>query len=346
MNGGTSGSVSGAGSPIVVGGLSNGKTYTCTVTGRDKRTARETASPASAARRAEHDPVDTGTADGRRRQWPGERDLRRAVRRRESDHRLRRRLHILERWAHGISERAGSPIVVTGLANGKTYTCTLTTTNVHGTSPASPVSAPVVPNRVPDPPSQPTAGPGNAQISVSFTAPFDGGSPITGYTADCVSSNGGSPGSQDGATSPILVTGLSNGKSYTCTVFATNANGDGAPSAASTAAVPSTIPSRRRNPQARRATRRSPCRSRHRTTEVSAITGFGASVRVVERRRGRFGDRRNVADRRRRTDQREVVHVHGDGDERERSGSRVAGVGGGDPEHHPVGTGAAGRRDR
>jgi len=55
---------------------------------------------------------------------------------------------------------------------------------------------------------------------------------VTGYTASCTSSDGGTPGSQAGATSPIIVTGLTDGKTYTCTVTATNAVGTGAASAA------------------------------------------------------------------------------------------------------------------
>lgn len=65
--------------------------------------------------------------------------------------------------------------------------------------------------------------------TVSFTAPFDGGSAITGYTV--TSSPGGITGT--GASSPINVTGLTNNTDYTFTVTATNAVGTGPASAAS-----------------------------------------------------------------------------------------------------------------
>jgi hypothetical protein len=74
---------------------------------------------------------------------------------------------------------------------------------------------------------------------VAFTAPgSDGGSAITGYTA--TSSPGGFTGS--GASSPITVTGLTNGTAYTFTVTATNAVGTGTASAASNSVTPATTP--------------------------------------------------------------------------------------------------------
>src|SRR6202040_4390668 len=79
-----------------------------------------------------------------------------------------------------------------------------------------------------------TATAGNAEASVSFTAPAStGGSAITSYNATCGSQ------SVSGTASPITVTGLSNGTSYTCTVTASNAQGVSAPSAASNSVTPS-----------------------------------------------------------------------------------------------------------
>ncbi len=80
-----------------------------------------------------------------------------------------------------------------------------------------------------------TASPGNASASVSWTAPFNGGSPITGYTV--TSDPAGGTGSTVGATS-TTVTGLSNGVSYTFTVTATNAIGTSDPSAPSNSVTP------------------------------------------------------------------------------------------------------------
>ena len=72
---------------------------------------------------------------------------------------------------------------------------------------------------VPDAPTIGAVTPGNTSAQVAFTPPGnDGGSPITGYTV--TSSPGGITAT--GASSPILVTGLSNGTEYTFTVHATN----------------------------------------------------------------------------------------------------------------------------
>ncbi|MBD9369256.1 fibronectin type III domain-containing protein, partial [Xanthomonas sp. XNM01] len=90
-------------------------------------------------------------------------------------------------------------------------------------------------------PQAPTIGAataGDGQVSVAFTAPVNnGGSAITGYT---VTSNPGSitAGGNGFTTSPITVTGLTNGTAYTFTVTATNAVGTSTASGASGSATP------------------------------------------------------------------------------------------------------------
>jgi len=77
---------------------------------------------------------------------------------------------------------------------------------------------------VPGAPTSIVATAGNAQASVSFAAPAsDGGADITSYTA--TSSPGGL--TTTGSTSPLKVTGLTNGTAYTFTVTATNIRGTG-----------------------------------------------------------------------------------------------------------------------
>jgi hypothetical protein len=134
---------------------------------------------------------------------------------------------------------ATNPITVTGLANGTAYTFTVTATNAIGTSVASAASNSVIPATVPNAPTVGTAVGGNAQASVSFTAPaFNGGSAVTGYVV--TSSPGGITAT--GTVSPIVVAGLTNGAAYTFTVAAANAVGVGAASAASNSVTPATIP--------------------------------------------------------------------------------------------------------
>lgn len=87
-------------------------------------------------------------------------------------------------------------------------------------------------------PGAPTIGTpivGNGQASIVFTAPAaNGGSPILSYTATC------SGISASGNSSPIGVSGLTNGTSYTCSVTATNAFGTG-PSSAQVMVTPSNV---------------------------------------------------------------------------------------------------------
>jgi hypothetical protein len=135
---------------------------------------------------------------------------------------------------------AASPLVVTGLTNGRTYTCSVVASNIDGDSMPSSTSAALVPSGVPGTPDAPTATAGNTQISVAFTPPPNNGSPITKFLATCTSQNDGSFSSKPGTASPITVTGLNNGSPYTCTVVATNSDGNGGASTPSAPVTPVT----------------------------------------------------------------------------------------------------------
>ena len=89
-----------------------------------------------------------------------------------------------------------------------------------------------------------SATPGNAQVTLGWSAPAsDGGSPITGYTA--TATPGGATCSTGGTTS-CTISGLTNGTSYSFTVWASNVAGTGPPSNA-LAATPRTVPGAPRN---------------------------------------------------------------------------------------------------
>ncbi len=101
--------------------------------------------------------------------------------------------------------------------------------------------APVNPT-VPGSPTGVSASAGDTTATVSWTAPANGGSPITGYTV--TSDPGGLTATTVGATS-ATVNGLTDGTTYTFTVVATNGVGDSAPSAPSNPVTPAapTVPS-------------------------------------------------------------------------------------------------------
>lgn len=109
-----------------------------------------------------------------------------------------------------------------GLASATNYTFTATASNDAGTSTAAGPTGAVFVTTVPDKPAAPSATAGNAQATVSWTAPSTGGKAISSYT---VTSSPGSISANTTGTS-VVVTGLTNGTAYTFTVVATNANGN------------------------------------------------------------------------------------------------------------------------
>ena len=143
----------------------------------------------------------------------------------------------------------GSPpspsAAITGLTNGTTYTFTVTATNVVGTSPPSTASNAVTPAgaTAPSAPTGVSAVAGSRSATVSWTAPMDGGSPITLYTvtpfvgavAQAPTTISGNP-----PAATALINGLTDGTTYTFTVTATNTVGTSPPSAPSNAVTPAT----------------------------------------------------------------------------------------------------------
>jgi hypothetical protein len=122
-----------------------------------------------------------------------------------------------------------SPRTVANLTTGATYRCRVRARNEVGLGPFSAYSAPFVVQTPPTVPQAVTARTASAtSASVSFAPPAsDGGSPVTGYHVQCVSSDGGNNRTVTASTSPRTVTLLATGKTYACRVRAVNAVGNG-----------------------------------------------------------------------------------------------------------------------
>ena len=143
------------------------------------------------------------------------------------------------------------------LANGDSYTFTVTGTNGDGTGAASAPSNSVTPSTVRMSPTNVVASGDDQTATVTWTPGFNEGSTTTSYTVTATDTSA-SPNDPTTAarpaptwssnpevdsctfTSPNLLT---NGDSYTFTVTATNADGTGATSAPSNSVTPSEAPS-------------------------------------------------------------------------------------------------------
>jgi hypothetical protein len=86
---------------------------------------------------------------------------------------------------------------------------------------------------MPAAPTNVTATAGNGQATVSFTAPVNS-TGITGYTVTSYPGNI----TATGTSSPIIVSGLTSGITYTFSVVATNAAGNSTASLVSNSVIP------------------------------------------------------------------------------------------------------------
>ena len=135
---------------------------------------------------------------------------------------------------------------IAGLTGGNTYYFVVEAVNLVGNSAPS-NEANATPTGPPGAPRNFAAASGNAQITLTWNAPFNnGGSPITGYDIYESTTAGGenyaSPTTTTGAgANTATISGLTNGNTYYFTIEAVNALGNSVPSG-ETRATPATLP--------------------------------------------------------------------------------------------------------
>ena len=134
-------------------------------------------------------------------------------------------------WLTRSPASIASPLTLSGLTNGTTYSVRLRAVNASGAGAASDAVT-ITPGTVPGAPTITGATPMNGAASVSFTAPLsNGGVAITNYQ---YSTNGGSSWVTRWPTStssPLQIGSLTNGTSYSIRLRAVNGVGFGAQSA-------------------------------------------------------------------------------------------------------------------
>jgi titin len=128
---------------------------------------------------------------------------------------------------------------ITGLTNGTAYYVRVSAVNVAGESTAVVSGSTATPKTTPSAPSISAITADNQSLSVAFTAGATGGSAITSYQ---YSINGGSTWTTaSGASSPIVISSLTNGTQYQVALRAVNVVGNGNTSNI-LASTPRTVP--------------------------------------------------------------------------------------------------------
>ncbi|MGH9105553.1 MAG: beta strand repeat-containing protein [Acidimicrobiales bacterium] len=128
---------------------------------------------------------------------------------------------------------AGTPCItltlactITDLTNGTTYYVGVIASNTNGSSVSSSPLQVVTPIARPDAPALTGVTAGDSYLSLAFVAGSAGGDPVTAYQ---YSLDGGNTwATASGTTSPIVVSGLVNGTTYTAALRAVSAAGAGA----------------------------------------------------------------------------------------------------------------------
>ncbi len=121
-----------------------------------------------------------------------------------------------------VAGHGTTTVIRAGIVEGSTYTFTVAAVTGAGVGPQSAVVGPITIGTPAAVTHLKASSAGKGAIKVSFKAGANNGAAIKSFTATCGSH------SASGKASPLTVKGLASGKSYTCTVSATNSRGKGA----------------------------------------------------------------------------------------------------------------------
>jgi hypothetical protein len=145
-------------------------------------------------------------------------------------------------WQTRSSGTTASPLVIstlstdgtTALTNGVSYNIQIRAVNAVGDGTAT-ASTAATPRTTPSAPTITGITPGNQQLSVAFTAGSDGGSSITNYKYSTDNGSSFTAVSPAATSSPITISGLTNGTTYDVKILAVNVAGDGTASSTTSA---------------------------------------------------------------------------------------------------------------
>ncbi len=239
-NGGLTGTHQGFSSPLTVGGLTAGKTYTCTVAAINKVSIGPASKPSASVVTLPTVPA----APSLTKLTPGFHNVSVSFKANNSNGAPITNYRVTCKDDDGWRSHQGftSPITIACVNGAETYTCTVAAENRIGWSPSSPTSAEAISLPVtPGAPSIASVTAGTRSIAVAVNKPTnDGGVRISSYRVTCTSTTGGATGTRQAFTPTITVTGLSGGDTYTCTARAINQVSVGPPSKPSAPVVPLT----------------------------------------------------------------------------------------------------------
>jgi len=144
-------------------------------------------------------------------------------------------------WVVRSPQSVSSPMTISGLTNGTAYRLRLRAVDGSGSGEASdavafvPVGRPIAPTNL-------MVTVGDSSATLTFVPPTsDGGSPIINYEYSLDDGRSWVVRSPQSVSSPMTISGLTNGTAYRLRLRAVNASGPGA-SSFSVVAVPQTIP--------------------------------------------------------------------------------------------------------